>query len=700
MIPVFNLRQQRFLAALVCVGLLASCSDTENASTPKDDATPAPVPAPTPAPAPVAATPAPAPAPAPAPVVPAEPPVVVTLFDFDNGTQGWWNYGHNATLAITKDSGGAHGSAGCFEATFKPGSAGFYYGIGNNIPDMPSLPSAKLSGGHLMISAKSDADCDLRIDIQTVDGGGYSTSISHIPATWTLYEIPLSSFSGGGKSLDQATAKFKAFNMAPGTRRGDADSHVWLDDIGFSTGPVTLPTTSYDISGHASDAAGAAAAGALVSVHLVGDDVEIWHGTTAADGSYAGTAQYALSKYQSTPLDTAAAAPTDAASTSAAPAKKLGAEIVTTKDGYLTSLTPAVLAPGANQADVVIRQASPAPEPLTVVGNRLHDGHDQEVWLQGLCIDSLEWSAGGDRMLHSVPIAIDGWHANCVRLPVHQDFWFGRGGHGQTQSDGGDSYRKLVDKIVDECTQRGAYLVLDLHAFGAPMPEHVEFWKDAAARYQNNPTVIFELFNEPHDIPWPVWRNGGSLAAGHDDQQVIQNTIKNSGDHSVGMQALVDAVRGTGAMNLIAAGGLGWSYDLSGVVNGYALTDVPGGHGIMYVWHTYPWSHYGMGWQKSVLDAAARFPIFVTEVGNIHRWEDFSFIGKDQQKCEDITTLAWAHDILGLIQQNKLNWTGFSFHPTCGPSVISDWTYTPTSYWGVFVKQALAGQPFVLARLR
>jgi hypothetical protein len=53
-----------------------------------------------------------------------------------------------------------------------------------------------------------------------------------------------------------------------------------------------------------------------------------------------------------------------------------------------------------------------------------------------------------------------------------------------------------------------------------------------------------------------------------------------------------------------------------------------------------------------------------------------------------------------MLQKYKLNWTGFSFNPHCGPPVIADWNYTPTPYWGVFAKQALAGQQFELKKLR
>jgi hypothetical protein len=32
--------------------------------------------------------------------------------------------------------------------------------------------------------------------------------------------------------------------------------------------------------------------------------------------------------------------------------------------------------------------------------------------------------------------------------------------------------------------------------------------------------------------------------------------------------------------------------------------------------------------------------------------------------------------------------------------MLMDWDYTPTPYWGVFVKEALSGKPFELKKLR
>jgi hypothetical protein len=342
-------------------------------------------------------------------------------------------------------------------------------------------------------------------------------------------------------------------------------------------------------------------------------------------------------------------------------------------------------------------QASAMPPELHVQGNQLQTSDGKFVWLQGLCVDSLEWSAKGEHIAQSIPVAIDQWHSNVIRLPVRENFWFGWGPW-QKKGDNGMTYRKIIDDAVNACAARGAYLVLDLHTFGAPTQTQLAFWKDAAVRYKNNPAVIFELFNEPHDISWKVWRNGGNIHEGkNEDVNVKENTEVSDEDYTPGMQALVDAVRSTGAKNLIIAGGLDWSYNLSGILKGYALKDQPGCDGIMYSSHIYPWKK---DWQKNFLDAAAQYPIFIGEVGCPQKWEDFKFI-KPEERYETLgPNCTWPNDMIAVIQKYKLNWTGFSFHPHCGPMVISDWNYTPTPYWGIFVKEALAGQQFTLQRLR
>jgi endoglucanase len=341
------------------------------------------------------------------------------------------------------------------------------------------------------------------------------------------------------------------------------------------------------------------------------------------------------------------------------------------------------------EKDLALPPKSPE---LTVSGNQVLTPDGEPIWLQGLSVDSMQWGPG-ENILWSIRTAIDVWKANVIRLPVHDTYWFG---HGKAQAPGGEkAYRKLVDDAVKLAAAKGAYLVLDLHQFGAPTDKHLAFWKDAAVRYKNNPAVLFEIFNEPHGVSWDVWRNGGSLSGPENkvtDVNPIENTLKMDTDHTVGAQALVAAIRETGAKNIIVAGALDWAYDLSGIVEGYALDDL-GGNGVMYVSHIYPWKSE---WEKRVLVAADKYPIIITEIGCPEKWEDFSFIPPAQRYPLE----GWSEDVLGMIQKYKLHWTGFSFHPTCGPPVIQDWNYTPTPFWGVYVKDALAGKKFELSKMR
>ena len=111
----------------------------------------------------------------------------------------------------------------------------------------------------------------------------------------------------------------------------------------------------------------------------------------------------------------------------------------------------------------------------------------------------------------------------------------------------------------------------------------------------------------------------------------------------------------------------------------------------MYSWHTYNWH---TDWKKKVLSTAAKYPIFVGECGADTKKMDFIPLA-DQ---EDPYT--WVPDMLGFIQQHRLNWTGWCLHPKASPVMISDWSYTPTPYWGAFAKRALAGEKFPLKKTR
>ncbi|MFT3784206.1 MAG: cellulase family glycosylhydrolase [Nibricoccus sp.] len=341
-----------------------------------------------------------------------------------------------------------------------------------------------------------------------------------------------------------------------------------------------------------------------------------------------------------------------------------------------------------------IEQRPGWPSEIHLEGKKLLDAQGREVWLQGVNVVSLEFTSQGDHVREAIIEAIEHWKCTVIRLPVKESYWYGRE---KGQSDAGAAYRKLVDECVSLIASRGVYIVIDLHRYRAVRPEHVEFWRDAAVRFKNHPAVLFDILNEPHGISWEVWRNGGFVeerkenTADEDSFLPAAEAAKSRrGFESPGMQKIVDTIRATGARNVIIAGGLDWAYDLSGIVQGFALKESTG-NGIMYSTHIYNWKK---DWAGKVLKAAEQYAIFVGEVGaDVKKME---FIDLALQE----SPYTWVPDMLGLIQQQRFHWTGWSFHPKTTPVLIKDWSFTPTPFWGEFAKQALAGHQFKLDRLR
>ena len=379
---------------------------------------------------------------------------------------------------------------------------------------------------------------------------------------------------------------------------------------------------------------------------------------------------------------------------------KVASGVVDIDDVVLRPTDPAPVIAAARDLEEIEKARHVPPEEekrdrwpleLRVEGNRLLDSSGKELWLQGLNAGGLEMEPLDTQPIKSLVVGIEEWNARIIRLPVKDRFWFGED---PRQTDGGAAYRGYVDQCVVLAANRGAYIIVDLHEFRAVKPQYVRFWKDAAARYANHPAVIFELLNEPFGTSWEVWRDGGFVAEnkGVDESAFLseEEKRKNQGFESAGMQPLLDAVRATGAKNVVIVGGLHWSFDLRGVTEGYGLDD-PSGNGLVYSWHVYNWHK---GWEKHVLAAAAKHPILVGEVGaDIKK---MPFLQPEWQ--EDPYT--WVPDILGFIQKHRLHWTAWCFHPSHTPVMISDWKYTPTPFWGVFAKDALAGKSFELKRTR
>jgi aryl-phospho-beta-D-glucosidase BglC (GH1 family) len=272
------------------------------------------------------------------------------------------------------------------------------------------------------------------------------------------------------------------------------------------------------------------------------------------------------------------------------------------------------------------------------------------------------------------------WHANVVRIALNQDFWLS----GAALHD--PSYEDRIDGAVRDAEAAGLDVILDLHwsdrgnlavdklkgqnQAGTSNQQQMadqnskQFWSEVAAKYKDDGHVLFELYNEPNKISWDVWLNGGIV----------------DGYTAVGMQALYGAVRGTGADNLVIAGGLNWAFNLSAVE-----ASPIDGYNILYAAHPYDKSDDAPNvWETSFgyLGSQDIAPVILTEFGD------------PNTKC----TGAWDSSLIAYADARHISWTAWAWYPSgCSfPALISDWSYT-TTVQGDVVKAALLGYSYAPA---
>ena len=139
-------------------------------------------------------------------------------------------------------------------------------------------------------------------------------------------------------------------------------------------------------------------------------------------------------------------------------------------------------------------------------GRLVDETTGEDVVLHGVNRCGLDCWSWNDNIFDVVRVALEEWHADTIRLPLSQDRWFG-----YDKAYTKEEYRGIVDKLVDQITRNGNYVILDAHAanLGVWGNSHagrmadqntVTFWRDMAPRYANHPYVLYNLFNEPQDI--------------------------------------------------------------------------------------------------------------------------------------------------------------------------------------------------------
>lgn len=287
------------------------------------------------------------------------------------------------------------------------------------------------------------------------------------------------------------------------------------------------------------------------------------------------------------------------------------------------------------------RAGGPSPDPaasdpawLAVRGRDIVDGHGRPRVLRGVSLIDLqaEESVGpGVRwLIDRATDPAEGWHARVIRLPVYP-----RLGRFGWCADPERYLRECLDPAVRYCTALKVYCIIDWHWIGDYAGAGTDhdtraFWSTVAARYRNNPYVLYELFNEPV-LPdsWLTWQSRA--------------------------QPWIDLIRSKAPRNLILVGGPNWSRSVGGAI-GHPMT----GRNIVYVVHIYP-RHDSRRWQEWFGRAADRYPIFLTEWG----WEE-------RHGSEVKGTRARYGEPLKAFVESKgnISWTAWCFDNAWSPAMF------------------------------
>ncbi len=340
---------------------------------------------------------------------------------------------------------------------------------------------------------------------------------------------------------------------------------------------------------------------------------------------------------------------------------------------------------------------------IQIVGNQIRTiSGGCTVRLKGMCDSGLEYDPLGSGpgspadVVAGIAEAVTAWHANCVRLPISQDFWFGCSNYKGTPASA-EAYRAIVTNVINYCSANNVYLDLDLQWSGTatspsvpcggagwgtatgqqtmPDANSVTFWQSVAQTYGNNPAVLFDLFNEPYPSTWAQAVTGGG--------------------GSPGLQGLLTAIRAVGANNIVVAGGIDWSYDLTGVAS-QPLTDTGDGHGVLYAAHLYPnkADNTSVAWEKYVgVAVQANYAVMIEEFGpdpntcpptsSSVTFEPvlMNWMGGTNNENYVFSALGWNFGIQDCPYMLS-SWTGYATNPH--GAAVSTWLYninqTPTPY--------------------
>lgn len=390
----------------------------------------------------------------------------------------------------------------------------------------------------------------------------------------------------------------------------------------------------------------------------------------------------------------------------------------------VVAMVPITAAPAA---------AASAPA-VHVDGNRLVDDQGQTLRLVGVNRASFEYACVspvyGPEYRNGVstgPVdaaavsAIKSWNVNVVRVPLNEDCWLGvnpvkrfedrvKRLHGKAAKRAGRRisrrYRAGVSDFVSELNAQGIVAILDLHwsapgrsladsqVSGPDTSHSIDFWRSVANTFQSNPSVIFDLFNEPTGISWQCLRDGGCPLS----TKPVKHGAAKRGGTVAGMQQLVDVVRRAGATQPLMVGGLDYSHDLTRWLEYEPRDPIADSSGlgpqIVASFHNYGADEpdgyicHRECWDEVIAPIAERVPVITGEFGQdvfgdgVTCGSAYNEAYMDWADEHGISYLAWWWSVQGEYDE-----------PACLDLITDYMTGDPTEYGAPIMEHFLANGP-------
>ena len=352
------------------------------------------------------------------------------------------------------------------------------------------------------------------------------------------------------------------------------------------------------------------------------------------------------------------------------------------------------------------------PPPPHVSGNHLLDANGNVLQLHGVDRSGTEYACiqgwgifDGPNVTNDDSQAplMKAWHANSALIGLNEDCWLGI--NGVPAAYGAQNYINAIVHETKTLESNGIYPVLSLfwsapgttQATGqVPMPDNDHtpaFWQSVANTFKNDPNVILRLKEEPYPAgnsdsasAWQCW-NAGDVQYDTSNTlvPVSQTSHCSEGYQTVGMQSLINIIRGTGARNVIQVPGLQYANSMTHFLDsGIRPTDALSPAQLMADVDVYPNGNICGStscYDSEYAPVAAQLPFMFGEFGESVDGSDCAVAGVN-------ALMSWA-------DQHGASYSAWDWDTWggCLQLITGYTTGNPNGNWGAAYKNHLASLP-------